>query len=68
MKNSSEAATEHISVDPMNVACPRCHAEPAAVCESELGKFFEIINIERIEAAITSVAEKAEQASLSPSL
>jgi hypothetical protein len=45
--------SRHISISPLAIACPRCHAEPGGVCEVLLDEGLEIVHVERIKAAKT---------------
>jgi hypothetical protein len=43
---------KHVVRSPLDLPCPRCEAEPGAVCEVLLGEGLEIVHVERIKAAM----------------
>jgi len=51
-----EEISESVAISPMAVACPRCHAEPGALCEVLTDDALEIVHVERIKLALATDA------------
>jgi len=56
MADARKNRPEHISVNPLTVACPRCKAAPGTPCD--VLDDFDLIHLERINKAAAMEAAK----------
>ena len=51
-----EEASDYVAISPITLLCPRCHAQPGAVCEVLADEALEIVHVERIKLALATDA------------